>query len=118
MLKNKAVYLLIIVLAVSINSLVCCSPSFCSNNSGCQSKDPCCECCCLKSAGNITAIVSPNPGQTDPVFTAEPTNTPVISAVKVTIRQDREVCFKDPRLMSKLNECKFTRQFVSRKDFV
>lgn len=118
MVKNKSICLLILVLAVSMNGLVCCSPAFCSNNSGCHSQDPACECCCLKSAGNISAIASANPGQTDPVSISDSTSIPAISAVKVTVHQDREVCFKDPRLMSKLNECKFTRQFVSRKDFV
>jgi hypothetical protein len=118
MSKSFARILLSAALIFTLNGLVCCLPSFCSNDSGCHSQAPCPECCCFTSADNLNAIASANPSSTDLSFTADTTSTPVVATVKVAAVKDRGICFKEPRLLSKLNECKLFKMFVSRKDFV
>jgi len=118
MFKKLSLRLFIILLAFSLNGLVCCGPSFCSNNSGCHQEGPACDCCCLQSAGNLSAIASANPDPTDPVIVSDTTSIPSISTVKITVHKDCEIRIKDPRLMSKLNESKLFKLFISRKDFV
>ncbi len=101
-----------------LNGLVCCSPSFCQNNSSCHSQGHCRECCCLKSSDVPSAVASTNSDPADLTFIAATSSIPVVAAVKVTTYKDREICYKDPGLTCKLNECRLFKMFVSRKDFV
>jgi hypothetical protein len=48
----------------------------------------------------------------------ETTIIPAISIVKLSEHKTRETFTNDPQLISKLNECKLFKMFVSRKDFV
>ncbi len=118
MIKKFSSLLLAIIMILTLNGVIHCGPSFCSNNSGCKTQSPCCECCCLKSADSMAAIATANPAQVDPAFVADLTVIPSASVVNVIVHKGCEACFKDPQLMSKLNECKLFKMFVSRKDFV